>query len=258
MSSLTLIRHATLVIELAGEVILVDPMLGARHAYAAVEGTQNPVPWPLVDLPVPAEDVVGRATAVAITHTHVDHLDELAMGLIRKAEVPVFCQPYDVAELVGRGVRDVRPIEAEVTWQGIRIVRTGGQHGTGEMAGLMGPVSGFVFSSDEQSIYVAGDTVWCREVGDVVDLHAPTMVVVNSGEARMEVGDPITMDAGDVVDVARHAPAAAVVAVHLETLNHCGLTRTALAEKVAAAGVRVAIPADGETLPLTVSTSLRT
>ncbi len=251
MPSLTLVRHATLLIELGDERILVDPMLGARHAYAAVEGTQNPVPWPLVDLPFPARDVVGRATAVAITHTHVDHLDDVAMHLIRDLEIPVFCQPHDVAELVGRGARDVRPIETDLAWQGIQIVRTGGEHGTGEMAGLMGPVSGFVFSSEGQSVYVAGDTVWCADVSEVVEVHAPTMVVVNSGEARMEVGDPITMDVADVVDVARHASGAEVVAVHLETLNHCGLTRAALAAEAAAAGIRLVIPADGQTLQLT-------
>jgi hypothetical protein len=53
-----------------------------------------------------------------------------------------------------------------------------------------------------------------------------------------------------VIETARAAPRATVVAVHLEALNHCPVTRAELRAAVDAAGVgaRVAIPADGETL----------
>ncbi|MCW6004335.1 MBL fold metallo-hydrolase [Micromonospora sp. CPCC 205371] len=114
---------------------------------------------------------------------------------------------------------------------------------------LMAPVSGFVFDGEEQRVYVAGDTVWCADVGDALDDHAPTVVVVNAGEARMTEGDPITMTAQDVLAVARHTPAT-VVAVHMEALNHCVLTRKDLAAKLADANLDVLIPADGETLML--------
>jgi hypothetical protein len=53
-----------------------------------------------------------------------------------------------------------------------------------------------------------------------------------------------------VIETARAAPRATVVAVHLEALNHCPLSRTELRAAVDEAGVsaRVLVPADGETL----------
>jgi L-ascorbate metabolism protein UlaG (beta-lactamase superfamily) len=61
------------------------------------------------------------------------------------------------------------------------------------------------------------------------------------------VGDPITMTAADVVAVARHAPAARVVAVHLEAVNHCLDTRADLHQRIRDEGLedRVTIPEDG-------------
>jgi L-ascorbate metabolism protein UlaG (beta-lactamase superfamily) len=71
---------------------------------------------------------------------------------------------------------------------------------------------------------------------------------VNAGGARFLQGGAVTMEAADVVEVARAAPAARVVAVHMEAVNHCLETRAQLGAALAAAGLagRVAIPADGE------------
>jgi hypothetical protein len=60
----------------------------------------------------------------------------------------------------------------------------------------------------------------------------------------------ITMEADDVIAVAEAAPGATLVAVHMESINHCLETRADLAERLAAAGLaeRVRIPRDGEAL----------
>ena len=70
--------------------------------------------------------------------------------------------------------------------------------------------------------------------------------MANAGAAQFLHGDPITMTAGDVVRVCRAAPQAQVVAVHMEAINHCLLTREELAQQAESAGVRVVIPEDGE------------
>jgi len=74
------------------------------------------------------------------------------------------------------------------------------------------------------------------------------VVVVNSGAARFLEGDPITMTADDVVKTCQNARQAQVVAVHMESINHCLLTRADLAFQLEAARVigQVAIPGDGE------------
>ena len=78
------------------------------------------------------------------------------------------------------------------------------------------------------------------------------MIVVNAGAARFLEGDPITMTADDVVAVARHAPDARVVAVHMEAINHCGLTRSELRARLRAEGLegRVTVPEDGAEVPV--------
>jgi len=56
------------------------------------------------------------------------------------------------------------------------------------------------------------------------------------------------MTAVDVISVCRAAPPAKVIAVHMEAINHCLLTRQDLAAAVQAAGVarQVLIPKDGD------------
>src|SRR5262245_11881420 len=113
----------------------------------------------------------------------------------------------------------------------------------------MGPVSGYVLSrSGSPTVYIAGDTVWCPEAADAIRAHKPSVILVNAGAAQFLEGGPITMDVEDVVNVCRAAPQATVVAVHMESINHCILTRDALRAGLSSASVtsKVLIPRDGE------------
>jgi hypothetical protein len=105
-----------------------------------------------------------------------------------------------------------------------------------------------------QRCNIAGDTVWCEEVREALTTHQPDVVVVNAGAAQFLVGDPITMDVPDIVAVCEHAPEALVVAVHMEAVNHCVLTREGLRAALAERGLddRVAIPNDGETVEVSL------
>jgi L-ascorbate metabolism protein UlaG (beta-lactamase superfamily) len=247
---LTLIRNATLLVEMGGRRLLVDPSLDPADARPPIANTPQPRPNPLVDLPRAPEDVVAGVDAVLVTHLHADHLDETAVAAL-EPRVPLACQPVDEPVLRERGFRDVRPVDGGIDLCGIGVARTAGRHGTGAIGERMGPVSGFVLRAPgEPALYVAGDTIWCDEVEDALAEHDPDVVVVNAGAARFLEGDPIIMDAAGVAATARAAPRAMVVAVHLEALNHCPLTRAELRAAVDEAGVggRVVIPADGETL----------
>ncbi len=63
------------------------------------------------------------------------------------------------------------------------------------------------------------------------------------------------MDADDVVAVARRAPAARVVAVHLDAINHCVQTRADLHQRLHDEGLtdRVTVPEDGAAVPVDVT-----
>jgi hypothetical protein len=60
------------------------------------------------------------------------------------------------------------------------------------------------------------------------------------------------MTAEDVGQVCRALPSAKVLAIHLEAVNHCTLTRAGLTEYLLAEGLsdRVTVPADGSCLHL--------
>lgn len=128
-----------------------------------------------------------------------------------------------------------------------------GQHGTGDIGQRMGRVSGFVFQSQhEPTLYIAGDTVWCPDVKAALDAYKPDVTIVNAGGAKFAVGDAITMDDGQVLELVRYAPYTRVVAVHMDAISHCRVTRDLLRTKLAARRLldRVAIPEDGESWTL--------
>jgi len=235
---LTLVRNATLLLELAGKRVLVDPMLDDEGARPPIDGTRNPVPNPTAPLPMPAEEVVAGLDAVIVTHRHRDHMDGTAEELLPR-DVPVFCQPEDEDALRELGV-DARAVDDEVDWDGLRIVRTPGRHGTGPIADALAPVSGFVLGG----LYIAGDTVWYEGVEATIERHQPRVAVVNAGGAEFAEGGLIIMGIDDVREVAARVPT--VVAVHLEALNHCYLTRAAIRASLP----DVLVPADGETLEI--------
>jgi len=166
------VRSATVILEITGRRILVDPMLDDAGARPPVGNTANPVRNPTVPLPFPAEDVVRGVEAVIVTHGHRDHLDGRAEELLPR-DVPVFCQPEDEAALRELGL-DARPTEGELEWKGLRVVRTPARHGFGEIAEALGPVSGFVLDD----LYLAGDTVWYEGVEETIARHRPRGAVV--------------------------------------------------------------------------------
>jgi L-ascorbate metabolism protein UlaG (beta-lactamase superfamily) len=100
----------------------------------------------------------------------------------------------------------------------------------------------------EPTLYIAGDTIWCTPVSDALTKFQPDVIVVNAGGARFLQGDPITMSGDDVVDVCQAAPESTVIAVHMEAINHCLLTRAQLREHLKEIHVneQVLIPAEGE------------
>jgi L-ascorbate metabolism protein UlaG (beta-lactamase superfamily) len=235
---ITLVRSATVLLDLGGKRILVDPMLDDVGARPPIEGTANQVANPTAPLPFPAEEVVRGLDAVIVTHRHRDHLDATGEALLPR-DVPVFCQPEDEEALRSLGL-DARPVEEAVAWDGLSLTRTPARHGSGRIAELLAPVSGFVLDD----LYLAGDTVWYEEVEETIERHRPRVAVVNAGGAEFIEGGLIVMGPDDVREVAARVPT--VVAVHMEALNHCFLERAALAAAVPG----VLIPRDGETLEL--------
>jgi L-ascorbate metabolism protein UlaG (beta-lactamase superfamily) len=253
-NSIRLLRHATLYIEMNSMKLLVDPMLSGKDEMDPVQDCGNNRRIPMTDLPFGPEELnrlLIEADAIIVTHTHRDHWDTAAQALINKNK-PVFCQPADVSKIKEQGFRHVFAIDALPDWNGIIFNRTGGRHGTGEIGEKMGKVSGFVLNDGHHTIYIAGDTIWCEDVDKALDEFKPTIVIVNAGSARFLTGNPITMTPEDIIKVHEKLPGIKIVAVHMDTINHCLSTRDDLRRSLTAVGLQdeVLIPADGEKIEL--------
>ncbi|WP_027091645.1 MBL fold metallo-hydrolase [Cohnella thermotolerans] len=244
---LQLVRHATLWVNYAGLSFLVDPMFGDAGVAPPIANSPNDRRNPLVPLPSGVDSWLNP-DAVVVTHLHRDHWDDAAAAALTKT-LPILCQPGNEAAIAGAGFASVTPVDSRIEFRGVTISRTGGQHGTGEIGRTMGAVSGFVLKAEgEPTVYIAGDTIWCDEVREALDGFRPDIAVVNAGGARFRTGDPITMDADGVVSFCRYASYTKAVAVHMDAINHCLVTRADLRARLAEEGLlqQVAIPGDGD------------
>ena len=132
------------------------------------------------------------------------------------------------------------------------ITRTEGRHGSGKVLDFIGKVSGFVFEADgEPVVYWVGDSIWCDPVENAIKEFKPDIIVTHSGGAKLPGFETIIMDAEQTLSTVSASGNAVVVAVHLEALDHCGVSREMLremADKAAITPSRLIIPQDGETI----------
>ncbi|MCT7505211.1 MBL fold metallo-hydrolase [Aliarcobacter cryaerophilus] len=255
-SEVTQIRNATVKINYGGKVFLVDPMFAPKDAYKGFKGTLNShLNWPRVELPFSTNEILKDVDAVIITHTHLDHLDETAIKAIPK-DILIFSQDEkDKAYLEKSGFKNVKIMTKNSSIGDVKLSITGGLHGSQELVfkykELLGKVSGVVFSAkNEKTIYLAGDTVFNKDVEDVIKNYNPEIIILNSGDAQLGDGSSILMTKEEVLATHKVAPKAKIIAVHMEAVNHSALSRYELKEYSKQKGMEdfVFIPKDGESL----------
>lgn len=246
---LQLIRNATLLLNYGGSRLLIDPMLGDRHQFRSFAGIEEN---PTVGMPVPAEDLIANIDGVLVSHLHPDHFDEVAQAIIPK-ETVLLAEPNTVDVLEEKmGFINVHPAEEPLHWRDIEIIPVPAQHGYGDWAKRMGPVSGYVFRAEnEPTIYWTGDTVFYPEIEKTVDEYQPDIAITHSGGAQFGGAEGlIILDAEQTIRIAKLMPNGRIIATHLEALDHCTVSRQGLRQAAEEAGVghQFIIPADGEIL----------
>lgn len=255
------IRNATSKITYGDTTFLIDPMLAKKGTYPGFEGTyRSELRNPLVDLPMPIAEVLKDVDAVIVTHTHLDHWDDVAQKMLPK-DLPLFVQnESDAAIIRGQGFNNVRLLSSRAEFGGVKLSKTGGQHGTDAMyatptlAEFLGQAMGVVFEAPGyKTLYLVGDTIWRNEVDQALAQYKPDLIVLNAGYARVNGYDgAIIMGKDDVLRASQAAPDATIVAVHMDAINHMGQSRDELTSYVQQKGIekRVEIPADGALLKL--------
>jgi len=234
-----------------------DPWFAPKGAIPGFDGTPNShLRNPTVDLPVPIDELTN-VDAVILTHVHPDHWDDVAAQSLRK-DVPFFVQHFgDREEIKAAGFTDVRVLTGNPEFEGVKIIKTGGQHGSDALLqaayDLLGEVCGVILQHrSEKSLYLAGDTVFNAYVEGNLATFKPEVIVLNCCDAQVTGFGSIIMNKEDVRQVCRQAPTATIVASHMEAVNHATLTRADLRRYLADNALvdRVLVPEDGETLTI--------
>ncbi len=256
------IRNATGKLSYNGTTFLIDPMLADKDRYEGFSDCFNPeIRNPMVDLPMSKEDIMKDVDAIIVTHTHLDHWDEVAQQYILKT-LPIFVQDEkDASDIRSKGFRDVRIVRDNTKFKDVVLNYVEATHGTQEMyddpatAAGLGESMGVVFSSDnEKTTYLMGDTVWTPRVNKTLNQFKPEIIIMNTGYAKaLRFNEGIIMGTADVARAARIMPQSDIIAVHMDSINHCTVSRKNMREFIRQKNIekKVHVPNDGERLVFT-------
>lgn len=220
------IRNATVKLTYGNTTFLIDPWLqdqGTGMCAPVVKESMKDVKSPIDPLPLSVEEILDGVDYLLITHVHPDHFKP--DYLPKNINVLVQNQ-IDYDKVIAHGFVNVEIIEKVKEFDSFKMTRVQGVHADNELLkSKMGEVSGFVFeSSNEKTLYVAGDTVYYEGVEENLKTFNPAVTVVNCCEATTPQGRLI-MNISDVEQVLAYNSEMMVVASHLDSVNHALLTR---------------------------------
>ncbi|MDJ0825100.1 MAG: metal-dependent hydrolase [Rhodobacter sp.] len=167
---ITWLGHSGFRIEIAGQVLLVDPWL-----------TGNPV--------FPADrraEAIAGATHILLTHGHADHSSD-AVALSSDLRIPVV-GIYDLMSFWAER-HDIQTVGfnkgGTVDLDGVAVTMVSAAHSS-SVGGEHGPIyagaeAGFMIAGEGHVIYVTGDTDVMADMRVFNDLHAPDIGILCCG-----------------------------------------------------------------------------
>ncbi|MGL5743524.1 MAG: MBL fold metallo-hydrolase [Cetobacterium sp.] len=277
-----LLRNATMKIKYNKKIILTDPLLAPKNSYHGyLPENKDKLVSPTSDLPFSAEKIVKDIDLILVSHTHIpesgkvdfaysDHFDQKAIEIIDK-NTPIFVQESDSKGLKTVGFNNLVSFEKTFSWEGISFERFELLHtDILSLKPVVGEVSGYILRADNQpTILWAGDTILTQNIKDKITEVQPDIIIIHPAKAHLllseaekdffnSLGMTINKDinelnlligAEEAIEIAKLAPKAKIVAVHMESTDHSTVTRKDLKEKIKAAGVtNIIVPDNGEIL----------
>lgn len=228
----TYVGGPTALLEWAGVRLLTDPTFDAGGG----DYQSGPVTLHKISGPAVSAAALGTFDYVLLSHDHhFDNLDHAGRQALQNAKA-VLTTAEGAGRLGGNslGLSAWQSVDLRITdGRVLRVIATPARHGP---EGLdRGAVNGFALyftDAPERAIYFAGDTVWYPGVAEVAQRFNVRAAILNLGAARVpEVGPfPLTMTAGEAVEVARVFTNAVIVPLHYEGWAHFSEGRADIAK----------------------------
>lgn len=183
---ITWLGHSGFRIEIADQVLLVDPWLTGNPAF---EGQDRSA-------------AIGGATLILLSHGHGDHAGD-AEGIAREVGIPIACihelstwlAQKDGVEVIGFGKGGTITLgEVHVTM--VNAVHSSSLDFADGPTGYAGGEAGFIIAGEGRTIYFSGDTDVTMDMQIWADLHRPDIGILC-------VGGHYTMDQGRAVYACR-------------------------------------------------------
>ncbi|WP_439880072.1 MBL fold metallo-hydrolase [Pontibacter sp. MBLB2868] len=249
------IRNASMILETEKDIILIDPMLGEQGVMPTFtlfrhKAKRNPT----VPLPDNCNLILEKVTHCLITHQHPDHIDSKGVQFLIEKNIPITCSIKDEKALMKRGLNVVQALKHwdNQPFLGGTIEGIPARHGYGFVAKPMGNVIGFYIKlPDQKSIYLSSDTIYTDAVDKVLKIYNPEISVLACGAAQFDLFKQLIMNVEDILTFVKNT-SGKVIANHMESINHCPLTRVELRRILTSNGLinKVFIPEDGESITI--------
>lgn len=240
-----------MILETEKDVILIDPMLGGQGIMPSFtlfrhKARRNPT----VPLPKNSKQILEKVTHCIITHQHPDHIDSAGIEFLIKKNIPITCSIKDEKVFKKKGLNVVQSLKywEKQKFLGGTIEGIPAKHGYGFVAKPMGNVIGFFLELPiQKSIYLSSDTIYTTSVDKVLKNYKPDISVLASGAAQFDLFKQLIMNEDDILRFVKNT-SGKVIANHMESINHCPLTRKKLKDLLINNNLinNVLIPKDGE------------
>ncbi|RYY97544.1 MAG: metal-dependent hydrolase [Chitinophagaceae bacterium] len=224
---LTYYGHASFSVEAAGKHLLFDPFITPNGAAKDID--VNGIP----------------ADYLLLSHGHGDHVAD-APAIAQRTGATVIAG-YEVAEWMGKqGSKNNVGMNhgGKKSFDFGTVKCVSAIHSSGLPDGSYGgnPM-GFVVTAGDKSFYYSGDTALTMDMQLI-----PRWARIDF--AVLCIGDHFTMGYEDAVEAARMVGTQTVVGVHYDTFPPIAIDKEAAKAAFEAAGIRLLLPAIGETVDL--------
>jgi len=247
----TWLGHSTLIVELEGRRVLLDPVFGERCSPSHFIGPKRFHPVPIAPEALPAID------AIVISHDHYDHLDYPSVMQLSERGIP-FVVPLGVGahlEYWGVPAAQIHELDwwEQVSFADLTFVATPARHFSGRGLGADRTLwAGWALIGKQRRAYYSGDTAMFEgfaQIGERLGPFDVTMIEVGAYDAMWA---DVHLGPEQAILAHRAVKGGVLVPVHWGTFDLAlhgwtePMERTLVAARTA--GVSVVTPRPGQSI----------